>query len=156
MVDYASTHARAKGVAPTGSQEEGHTKATATMPPKASPPPTADGVNKMYRQLAEIHAITAAQLAECTRWCRSNPTPNTAQTGIGWREPATEPSTTRTAPPADTDDATFPGIARHHQEHHWAAVQCHCLVHHQQQGSPTLPGLEQQRGGVIQCHHLGR
>jgi hypothetical protein len=33
----------------------------------ASPPPTADGVDKLYRQLAEIHTIAIAQLADCTR-----------------------------------------------------------------------------------------
>jgi hypothetical protein len=30
-----------------------------------SPLPTVDGVDKLYHQLAEIHAIVAAQLAEC-------------------------------------------------------------------------------------------
>jgi hypothetical protein len=30
-----------------------------------SPLPTIDGVDKLYHQLAEIHAIAAAQLAEC-------------------------------------------------------------------------------------------
>jgi hypothetical protein len=29
-------------------------------------------MHKMYHQLAEIHAITAAQLAECARWLRSD------------------------------------------------------------------------------------
>jgi hypothetical protein len=32
----------------------------------ASPPPTANGVDKLYHQLKEIHIIAAMQLAECT------------------------------------------------------------------------------------------
>jgi hypothetical protein len=31
-------------------------------PPNPPPPPSADGVNKLYHQLVEIHAIAAAQL----------------------------------------------------------------------------------------------
>jgi hypothetical protein len=30
------------------------------------PPPSIDWVDRLYHQLAEIHAITTAQLAECT------------------------------------------------------------------------------------------
>jgi hypothetical protein len=66
MMDFTSTPARTKGVAPTVSLEEGHTESAAARSPKASPLPTTDGVEKMYHQLAENHAITAAQLAECT------------------------------------------------------------------------------------------
>jgi hypothetical protein len=40
-------------------------------PLSASPPLTADGVEKMYHQLAESHAITAAELMECAYWHRS-------------------------------------------------------------------------------------
>jgi hypothetical protein len=47
-MDFASTQARAKGVTPTATCEEGHTEAVAASPPKASPPPTADGVDRMY------------------------------------------------------------------------------------------------------------
>jgi hypothetical protein len=32
-----------------------------------SPPPTADEVDRLYRELAEIYAIGAAQLVECAR-----------------------------------------------------------------------------------------
>jgi hypothetical protein len=32
-----------------------------------SPPLTADALDKMYHQLAKIHAIAATQLADCTR-----------------------------------------------------------------------------------------
>jgi hypothetical protein len=66
MMDFASTPTHAKGVAPTANHEEGHAKAATARPPNASPPPTIDGVDKMYYQLVEIHAITTVSLAECT------------------------------------------------------------------------------------------
>jgi hypothetical protein len=65
MMDYASTQAQAKGVASTSSRDECHTEAATTRTPKASPPPTVDGVDKMYRQMVEICAITSAQIPEC-------------------------------------------------------------------------------------------
>jgi hypothetical protein len=67
MMDYASTQARAKGVAPTANHERSHTEAIVARSSKASPPPSADRVDKMYLQLAEINAvaITIAQLAKC-------------------------------------------------------------------------------------------
>jgi hypothetical protein len=45
--------------------------------------PTVDGVNKMYHQLVEIHAIAIVQLAECAHQHRSNPTPDAAHVGAG-------------------------------------------------------------------------
>jgi hypothetical protein len=84
IIDLASTQARAKGVAPTASCEEGHTEAAAARPPKASPPPTANEVDNRYNQLVEIHAIAAMQLAECARWRQSNPTTNAAHTSVCW------------------------------------------------------------------------
>jgi hypothetical protein len=39
----------------------------------ASPPFNVDGVDKMYRQLAEIHTIAAAQLAKCAHWRHGHP-----------------------------------------------------------------------------------
>jgi hypothetical protein len=47
MMDFSSMEARAKGVAPTASREEGHSEATVAKPLKASPPPTTDGVDRM-------------------------------------------------------------------------------------------------------------
>jgi hypothetical protein len=67
MVDFTSTQVQAKVVAPPASREGGQVEAAVTKPPSASPPLTANGVDKMYRQLAEIQAIVAAQLAECAR-----------------------------------------------------------------------------------------
>jgi hypothetical protein len=56
-------------------------------PPNPPPPPSADGVNKLYHQLVEIDAIAAAQLAEHAHWRRSSPTPNMAYAGAGWWGP---------------------------------------------------------------------
>jgi hypothetical protein len=72
-------------------------------PPKTSPPPTVDGMDGLYCQLVEIHAITAIQLAECARWRRSNRTSNAAYAGAGWQGPAMVPSMTRMVPPLLTD-----------------------------------------------------
>jgi hypothetical protein len=66
------------------SREEGRTKAIAARPLKALPPPTVDGVDKMYYKLAEIHAIAAALQAEWARWRESNLTPEVAHAGAGW------------------------------------------------------------------------
>jgi hypothetical protein len=98
MMDFASTLAHAKGLAPAASREEGRAEAAAARPPKALPLPTVDGVDKMYHQLAEIHAITAVKLAECAHWHQSNLTPNVAHASVGWQGPATVPSVTRAAP----------------------------------------------------------
>jgi hypothetical protein len=68
MVDFTSTQAWSKGVAPSASREGGQTKAVAVEPLNASPPPPADGVDRLYCQLVEVHAIITVQLAECTRW----------------------------------------------------------------------------------------
>jgi hypothetical protein len=68
MVDFTSTQARAKEVAPLASHEGVQIEAAAAKPLSASPPLTNDGVDKMYRQLVEICAIAIAQLAECARW----------------------------------------------------------------------------------------
>jgi hypothetical protein len=68
MVDYASTQAPTKGVAPSASRQGSKTKAAAVEAPNTSYPPTANGVDMLYHQLAEIHAIVAMQLAECAHW----------------------------------------------------------------------------------------
>jgi hypothetical protein len=72
-MDFTSTQAWAKEVAPPASHEGGQTEVVVTKPLSASSPLTADKVDKMYCQLVEIHAITAAQLAECAHWCWSDP-----------------------------------------------------------------------------------
>jgi hypothetical protein len=72
-MDFASTQARAKEVAPHASHEGGQTEATVAKLLSPSPQLTTNRVDKMCRQLAEIHAMAAAQLVECTRWRRSYP-----------------------------------------------------------------------------------
>jgi hypothetical protein len=73
MMDYAPVQAWGKGDAPTTSREGGQLAAKSL---NASQPPTIVGVDKLYHQLVEIHAIAAAQLAECTSWHRSDSTPS--------------------------------------------------------------------------------
>jgi hypothetical protein len=73
IVDFASTQAWAKGVAPSANREGGggrQIEAVVAKPLSASPPPTTDGVDMMYHQLVEFQAIAIVQLAECTRWHR--------------------------------------------------------------------------------------
>jgi hypothetical protein len=82
MVDYASTQARAKEVPPLASCEGGQAEAAAAKPLSASPLLTADGVDKIHRQLAKIHAITTTQLVECAHWHRSDSTPSPVQARI--------------------------------------------------------------------------
>jgi hypothetical protein len=80
MIDYAPIQARGKGEAPITNQEGGYATAKAL---NASPLPTADGVDMMYRQLAKIHAISAAQLMMCAGWRCFNSTPNLVRAKIG-------------------------------------------------------------------------
>jgi hypothetical protein len=103
MVDFASTQAQAKEVAPSANREGDQTEATVAKPPSTSPPLTTNGVDKMYHQLAEVHAIAATQLADCAHRHRSDPTSTSVRVGIGWQKPATIPSALRLAlsPPTD-------------------------------------------------------
>jgi hypothetical protein len=88
MVDCTTTQTWAKEVAPSASREGGQTEATVANPPSTSPLLTTDGLDKMYHQLAEIHAITAVQLTECARWHRSNQTPIPVRAGLVGRGPS--------------------------------------------------------------------
>jgi hypothetical protein len=103
MVDFDSTQARAKEVSPSTSREGGQAEVTTTKPPSTSPSLTVDGVEKMYHQLAEIHAIPTAQLVECARWLRSDSTLNPIQARTHWSKPVVLPSTIRLAPSLATD-----------------------------------------------------
>jgi hypothetical protein len=60
MVDFTSIQAQAKQGSPPASREGGKAKATVAKPLSSSPPLSADGVDKMYYQLTEIHAIATA------------------------------------------------------------------------------------------------
>jgi hypothetical protein len=85
MMDFASTQARAKEVAPPSRREGGQTEAAVAKPLNASPPLTADRVDKLYHQLVEIHAIAAAQLVECAHWRRSDLASNSIPARVGWQ-----------------------------------------------------------------------
>jgi hypothetical protein len=69
MVDFTFTQAQTEELAPLVGQGEAHVETVVAKSPGVSPPLTADEVDRMYRQLAEIHAITTAQLADCACWC---------------------------------------------------------------------------------------
>jgi hypothetical protein len=83
MVDPTATQAQAKGVAPSA----------VASPLSVPSPPSADGVDKLYRQLAAIHAIATAQLAECAYWRRSDSTASPIHAGADWQRLAMEPFT---------------------------------------------------------------
>jgi hypothetical protein len=71
-MDFTSTQARDKEVAPPASHEGDQMEAVEAKPLSASPPLTTNRVDKMYHQLVEIHTIVTSQLVECTHWHRSN------------------------------------------------------------------------------------
>jgi hypothetical protein len=60
MVDFTSTQAQAKELAPPVNQGEAQAGTHVAKSLGASPPLTTDGVDRMYRLLVEIHAITAS------------------------------------------------------------------------------------------------
>jgi hypothetical protein len=62
MLDFTSTQALAKELAPQVRQREARAEANSTS---TSPPLTTDGLDRMYHQLVEIHAIIGTQLVEC-------------------------------------------------------------------------------------------
>jgi hypothetical protein len=82
MVVYAPAHARSEGGVTTPCHRGGLAEATVAKAMSFPPPPTTDEVDRLYRQLREIHAIGAAQLATCSRWRRSasNSSPVRART----------------------------------------------------------------------------
>jgi hypothetical protein len=96
--DFATTTTRAKGVAPSANLEETQAKAIVAKTLSTLPPPSTDRVNRMYRQLSEIHAIVAMPLAECTHWWRSNQTSSPVWAGTSPRGPIVEPFMARMVP----------------------------------------------------------
>jgi hypothetical protein len=103
MVDFASTQAQSKGLVPSTSHKGSRTEAAAAEPLNASSPSTIDRVDRLYRQLVEIHTIAAVQLAECARWCRSDPTSSLVWAKTGWQGPTVSPSKARMALSPTTD-----------------------------------------------------
>jgi hypothetical protein len=51
-VDFTSTEAQAKELVPPASQGEAQAEAAKVIPSSASSPPSTDGVDRMYHQLA--------------------------------------------------------------------------------------------------------
>jgi hypothetical protein len=68
MVDLTSTQAQAKEFTPPSRRGEAPVETAVPKSLSRSPSLTADGVNWMYHQLAEMHTIATAHLAECARW----------------------------------------------------------------------------------------
>jgi hypothetical protein len=62
MLDYATTQAQSQGP---------------LLPPHNQW--AIDEVDMLYLHLAEVHGISAAQLAECARWHRSDTNPSLAR-----------------------------------------------------------------------------
>jgi hypothetical protein len=60
MMDYATTQAQSEGVISTLRHRHSLAEAIMAKAMSFSPPPTADELDMLYRQLAEIHAIGAA------------------------------------------------------------------------------------------------
>jgi hypothetical protein len=84
MVDLAATRAQAKGADPFFNSKEGQTKVNVAKPLNVLSPPSIDGVDELYHQLAEIHVITVAPLVVCARWCQPNPTSSPVHAKDGW------------------------------------------------------------------------
>jgi hypothetical protein len=87
MVDF-STQAQAKELAPPASRGEAQSEVAAIKYRSASPLLTTDGVDMMYHQLAKIHTIAAAPLAECARWHWNGSTPHSTRVGASPLSPA--------------------------------------------------------------------
>jgi hypothetical protein len=81
----------------------GQAKAATAKPSNTSPLLTTDGVDKMYHQLAEIHAITTAQLVECACSHQSDSTPSLVWVRTGRLKPIMMPSMIRLVPSPPTD-----------------------------------------------------
>jgi hypothetical protein len=96
MVDFTSTQAQVKEF--DTPVRRGEAEAAVAKSPSTPPPLTTDGVDRMYRQLAEIHTIAVEQLAECACWHRIDSTPRSIQAGTSQPRPGAVPSATRLAP----------------------------------------------------------
>jgi hypothetical protein len=62
-----------------------------------SPPLTTNRLDRMYRQLAKIHAIITAQLAECACWRQTDSTCHLVRVGTSSPRPDQPTSATRSA-----------------------------------------------------------
>jgi hypothetical protein len=82
MVDFASTQAWTKEMAPHGSHEGGIWRPLRPTPERFTFTHSRWGGQDVC-QLAEIHAITTVQLVECARWRQSDPTASPVQAKAG-------------------------------------------------------------------------
>jgi hypothetical protein len=64
-----------------------------------SPPPTTDEADRLYCQPTKIHAISIAQLAECTHWHIFDSSPSLVWARTSRHGPDGTPSMTRMTPP---------------------------------------------------------
>jgi hypothetical protein len=98
MVDFTSTQAQAKELAPLVCQREAQAGATGAISLSTLPLLIANRVDRMYRQLVEIHAIVAAQLAECARSRWTDSTSCSVRARTSQPRPGAVPFMTRLAP----------------------------------------------------------
>jgi hypothetical protein len=68
-----------------------------------SPPPTANEVDRLYRQLMEIHTTGATLLVECARWRRSDSTPSPSRARASRQGLDEVPSTPKMTTPLPTN-----------------------------------------------------
>jgi hypothetical protein len=99
VMNYATTQAQPKGVSSMPHRRWGLAEATLAKAMSFSPPPTVDEVDKLYRQLEEIHTIGTMQLAECPCSRRSAPAPSPVQARTGRLGPDAMLSVIRMARP---------------------------------------------------------
>jgi hypothetical protein len=83
-MDLAATRAQAKRAAHSANREGGQTEAVVAKPLNVRQPPSADGLDRLYHQLVEIHAFVAVQHAECARWHQSDPTSSPIHARTDW------------------------------------------------------------------------
>jgi hypothetical protein len=67
MVDFTSTQAPGKQVAPPANRDGGQAEATVATALSTLSLLSVDRFYKRYRQLAKMHTIIATQLVECAR-----------------------------------------------------------------------------------------
>jgi hypothetical protein len=103
MVFFTFTQACTKEVTSPAIREGSEMGATVVKPLSVSPPLTTDGVDKMYYQLMEIHAISTVQLAECAPWRRFDPANSPVRAGAGWQRLTVVPSVVVLAPSPPID-----------------------------------------------------
>jgi hypothetical protein len=140
MVDFTSTQAQSKELALPVRQGEAQAEAGGAKSPSAPPPLIANGADKMYHQLVEIHAIATRQLTECARWHRTDSTPRSVRAGMRRQRPGAVPSATRLAPSPSTDFASQALLWPRQEQHDEPQARCQHLL-----GRPSaLPSRYEQ------------